>query len=179
MTTCDPPLMKLATYHDYLQARAAIDRLSDDGFPISTVSIQWRGLRRVDYVTGRRRLLTVAGEGAAVGAWLGGLIGALRAVLVEPSVDLRAIGLTGTYVIVGAFGGALWRAAWYWLRSGTSHLSTRSRLDAGSYELWVEAPLLGLASDLLGPTPHPELGLAAWELEPPPAAADRRAEPAG
>jgi hypothetical protein len=171
--------MKLATYDDYLRARAAIDRLSDDGFPISTVSIQWRGLHRVDHVTGRRRFVTAAGEGAAVGAWLGALIGALRAVLVEPSIDLPAIGVTGMYVVVGAVGGALWRAAGHWLRNGTGHLSTRSRLDADSYELWVEAPLLGLASDLLGPTPHPELGLAAWELEPPPAAAHRRAEPAG
>jgi hypothetical protein len=145
-----PPPVKVATYDRYTDVQAAVDSLSDEGFPVANASIVWRDLRRIEYVTGRRTVISAAGEGGIAGAWFGSLIGLLFAVFADSSDEVSTIGMVGTYLIVGAVAGAAWQAVGHWFRRGARDFSTVPRLDAEFYELWVTPELAGLAADLLG-----------------------------
>jgi hypothetical protein len=160
-----PPPVMVATYALYSHAQAAVDTLSDEGFPVEHVSIVWRGLRRVEQVTGRRTVVTAAVEGALSGAWFGSLLGLLFVVFADQSTTRPAIATVGTYLAVGAVAGAGWLAAAHWMRRGTRDFSTVPQLDAEAYELWVAENLAGLAEDVLGvrtfraTDPQPEGGI--------------------
>lgn len=67
----------VAGYHDYASAQAAVDRLSDDGFPVEELSIVGSDLRLVEKVTGRLTKAKAALTGAASGAWFGLFVGLL------------------------------------------------------------------------------------------------------
>jgi hypothetical protein len=43
----------VASYSSYEEAQTAVDRLSDDGFPVENLDIVGSGLRLVERVTGR------------------------------------------------------------------------------------------------------------------------------
>ena len=49
-------------FDDYESAQRAVDRLSDDGFPVENLDIVGSGLRLVERVTGRLRGLVAAGR---------------------------------------------------------------------------------------------------------------------
>jgi len=144
-----PAPVRIATYARYEEAQAAVDRLSDEGFPVSGVTIVWRGLRQVEHVTGRRTVATAAVEGLIGGAWFGSLIGLLLALLVDTG-DTNELGLIFTYLVVGAVAGAVWQAVSHALRRGRRDFSSMGRLDAETYELWVTPELVADAQRLLG-----------------------------
>ena len=152
--TADRPLpspVLLAEYTDYPSAQAAVDTLSDAGFPVATTSIVWSGLRRVEHVTGRRTVLTAASEGALSGAWFGSLIGFLAAVFLDTG-ETNVVSLMLSYLIVGALAGAVWMGVSHALRRGSRDFATISELDAESYQLWVEPEGVAPASQILGIT---------------------------
>lgn len=142
------PPTKLVSYADYRDAQAAVDRLSDAGFPVSAVSIVWAGLRRIEYVTGRRTVLTAALEGALSGAWFGSLIGLLFAVFATDA-STSTIGVVVSFLAVGAVAGAIWHATAHAVQRGRRDFASLSRLDADSYELWVDPAHYGAAAELL------------------------------
>lgn len=144
-----PAPVRIATYARYDEAQAAVDRLSDEGLPVSGVTIVWRGLRQVEHVTGRRTVATAAIEGLISGAWFGSLIGLLLALLVDTG-DTSELGLIFTYLVVGAVAGAVWQAVSHALRRGRRDFSSQGRLDAETYELWVTPELVTDAQRLLG-----------------------------
>src|SRR5580658_8719040 len=67
----------VARFDEYESAQRAVDRLSDDGFPVETLDIVGSDLRLVERVTGRLTKARAAGAGAISGAWLGLLFGIL------------------------------------------------------------------------------------------------------
>lgn len=144
-----PTPVRIATYTDYGAAQAAVDRLSDEGFPVSQVTIVWRGLRQVEQVTGRRTVITAAIEGLIGGAWFGSLIGLLL-VLLADTTDTSELGVIASYLVVGALAGAAWQALGHARRHGRRDFSSAGRLDAETYELWVTPELAAAAQDLLG-----------------------------
>lgn len=150
----DPPVTagstKLAEYRSYADAQSAVDQLSDMGFPVSTISIVWSGLRRVERVTGRRTVVTAALEGAMAGAWFGTLLGLLLASFADLGPDRSVIGVTFTYFVVGAAAGAAWQATSHAFRRGRRDFSTAPMLEAEAYEIWVHPQNYELAVDLLG-----------------------------
>src|ERR1700744_515841 len=86
----------VARFDDYETAQRAVDRLSDDGFPVETLDIVGSDLRLVERVTGRLTKARAAGAGAVSGAWLGLLFGGLLARFTSvawPAVGLGAPGL--------------------------------------------------------------------------------------
>lgn len=111
----------VASYPTYEQAQEAVDRLSDDKFPVEQLDIVGSDLKLVERVTGRLTKRTAAAAGAASGAWFGLFIGLL--------VGLFTTGPTWLGLILGGlFIGAVWGAIFGYL----GHAATRGRRDFSS-----------------------------------------------
>jgi hypothetical protein len=129
MTELNPPRLDpvsmawntVASYSSYEEAQAAVDRLSDEGFPVENLDIVGSGLRLVERVTGRLTKARAAAAGAASGAWFGLFIGLL--------VGLFTRGHTWIGLIIG---GLLIGAAWGAAFGFASHAATRGRRDFSS-----------------------------------------------
>jgi hypothetical protein len=67
----------VARFDDYGSAQRAVDRLSDDGFPVEQLDIVGSDLQMVERVTGRLTKWRAAAAGAVSGMWAGLLIGIL------------------------------------------------------------------------------------------------------
>jgi hypothetical protein len=110
----------VASYEDYESAQRAVDRLSDDGFPVEHLDIIGSDLRLVERVTGRLTKGRAAAAGAASGAWFGLLMGLLLGIF----SSAPWFGL----LIVGAVVGAAWGAIFGYL----GHAATRGVRDFSS-----------------------------------------------
>ena len=120
----DPAAMAFntaASYTSYEEAQAAVDRLSDERFPVENIEIVGSDLRLVEKVTGRLTRGRAAAAGAASGAWFGLFIGLL--------VGLFTNGPTWLGLILG---GLLIGAAWGAIFGFASHAATRGRRDFAS-----------------------------------------------
>jgi hypothetical protein len=111
----------VASYTSYEEAQQAVDRLSDERFPVENIEIVGSGLRLVERVTGRLTRARAAAAGAASGAWFGLFIGLL--------VGLFTAGPTWIGLIVG---GLLIGAAWGAVFGFAGHAATRGRRDFSS-----------------------------------------------
>jgi len=108
-------------FDDYESAQRAVDRLSDDGFPVQNLDIVGSGLRLVERVTGRLTRARATEAGALSGMWAGLLIGVLLG-LFTSGHSLLAVIVTGA--ALGAGGGA---ALGY-----LAHARTRGQRDFSS-----------------------------------------------
>jgi hypothetical protein len=116
----------VASYPTYEQAQEAVDRLSDDKFPVENLDIVGSDLRLVERVTGRITKGTAAGAGAASGAWFGLFIGVL--------VGLFTTGPAWFGLIIGGLViGAIWGALFGYV----GHAATRGQRDFGSRRSFV------------------------------------------
>jgi len=111
----------VASYTTYEQAQAAVDKLSDERFPVENIEIVGSDLRLVEKVTGRLTRGRAAAAGAASGAWFGLFIGLL--------VGLFTRGPTWLGLILG---GLLIGAAWGAVFGFLSHAATRGQRDFAS-----------------------------------------------
>jgi len=64
-------------FDDYESAQRAVDRLSDDGFPVEKLDVVGSDLQLVERVTGRLTTGRAASAGALSGLWAGLLFGIL------------------------------------------------------------------------------------------------------
>ena len=111
----------VARFDDYEAAQHAVDRLSDDGFPVEQLDIVGSDLRLVERVTGRLTKARAAGAGAVTGAWIGLLIGIL--------LGLFATGHSWIGIIAAGVGfGALWGGVFGF----AAHAATRGQRDFSS-----------------------------------------------
>ena len=140
--------VKLADHTRYVDAQQTVDRLSDGGFEMSNVTIVWSGLRHIEHVTGRRTVMSAARDGLLTGAWFGLIIGFLFGSFADSSTSL--IGMVVSYMFAGAVTVALFQAFQHWARRGTRDFSTVGQMDAENYEVWVSAPLIDRARQILG-----------------------------
>ena len=148
---------KLATYDRYADAQKAVDTLSDEGFPVASVSIVWSRLRRVEYVTGRRTIATAARDGILSGLWFGGFLGLLLTLFVELDEGTSAWSLVLSYALFGAVLNSIFMGFRHWATRGERDFATRGKLDAEAFEVWVDAARVNEAARLTGvPVPPPE-----------------------
>jgi hypothetical protein len=110
----------VGTYDDYADAQRAVDRLSDEGFPVENLDIIGSDLRLVERVTGRLTKGRAAAAGAASGAWFGLLIGLLLGIFTTDSW----LGL----IVVATLIGAVWGAAFGFF----GHAATKGSRDFAS-----------------------------------------------
>src|SRR6202044_87852 len=105
-------------FDDYESAQRAVDRLSDDGFPVEKLDIVGSGLRLVERVTGRLTRSRAATAGALSGLWAGLLFGILLG-LFTSGHSFLAVAATGAAL------GVLWGAAFGFV----AHARTRGQRD--------------------------------------------------
>lgn len=144
------PQVRVGGYTEYADAQAAMDRLSDAGLDISGAAITWSGLRKIEYVVGRRTTLTAARDGLLSGAWLGLVVSLLLLLFVEVDADTSELGLLVTWTLVFAIVGAAWSAIMHASMRGTRDFTTLPRLEAERYDVWIDAPQAARAGSLLG-----------------------------
>ena len=111
----------VARFDDYQSAQRAVDRLSDDGFPVEQLNIVGSDLQLVERVTGRLTKARAATAGALSGMWAGLLIGIL--------FGLFTTGHAWLAVVAAGIGlGVLWGAIFGF----AAHLATRGERDFSS-----------------------------------------------
>src|SRR6059036_1524065 len=96
----------VASFSSYDEAQAAVDRLSDDGFPVEHLDIVGSDLRLLERVTGRLTKWRAAAAGGLSGMWAGLLIGILFGLFTTGHAWLAIVAVgTGLGVLWGAIFG--------------------------------------------------------------------------
>ncbi len=126
----------LCSYPQYEQAQSVVDHLSDNGFPVETVSIVGADLRLVERVTGRLTRGRAALAGAASTGWLGLLLGLFVGLFVQSSTAPIVLALYG--LLMGAAFGAVLGFAAHAATGGRRDFSSVRGLAALRYEVLVE-----------------------------------------
>lgn len=122
----------VARFDDYESAQRAVDRLSDDGFPVEKLDVVGSDLRLVERVTGRLTKMRAAGAGAVSGLWAGLLFGMLLG-LFTSGHSFFAVAATGA--AFGVLGGAVFGFAVHAATEGKRDFSSVRGLTAARYDL--------------------------------------------
>ncbi len=143
----------VARFEDYESAQRAVDRLSDDGFPVGKLDIIGCDLRLIERVTGRMTKAGAAGAGAVSGVWMGLLIGVLLGLFTTGHTWL---GVIAAGAAIGALWGAVFGFAAHAAARGQRDFSSVRGLSASRYDLIARDGTAGQARTMLG-----QAGLAA------------------
>ena len=143
------PRRNVASYDDYAEATRAVDRLSDEGFPVERVAIVGHGLHYVEQVQGRVTTGRAALLGAAQGAILGLLFGALASLffVLDPSPATVLLLLYG--LAVGAVLGAVLGALAHLATGGVRDFASVAGMEADRYDVVVDEEFADRAAELL------------------------------
>ncbi|GAA1633900.1 general stress protein [Actinoplanes couchii] len=144
-TAATGPTVVVGTYPDYALAQQAVDHLSDNKFPVERTTIVGTDLRLVENVLGRLTVGRAAGAGAASGAWFGLLIGLFFGIFSDSSW----ISILLTTVVIGAIWGAIFGAIAHAATGGRRDFTSRSSIQAASYEVHADAEVADEARTLL------------------------------
>jgi hypothetical protein len=138
----------LASYPQYADAQAAVDRLSDARFPVERTSIVGRDLRLVETVTGRLDWGRAALSGLAGGAWFGLLVGLFIGIFTDDARSWITLVLWG--LLFGAIAGALFGLVAYAATGGRRDFVSVKSLVAERYDVIVDPAKVDEARRLLG-----------------------------
>ena len=130
----------IAVYPDHASAEDAVRRLQKEGIPMQDLSIIGKDFQAVEQPLGFVTTGTVAGAGAKVGAWAGGLFGLLvgAAFLILPGVGPVVIAGPLAAALLGGLEGAAAGAAFGGLTGALVGLGV-SKDKAIRYESQVKA----------------------------------------
>jgi hypothetical protein len=142
----------VASYADYADAQAAVDRLSDQQFPVASTQIVGNNVKTVETVTGRVTKGRAALSGAAGGAWFGLMLGVLFG-LFTTGAGWFAIMLSA--VVIGAVWGAVFGFVGHWATRGRRDFSSVQTLSAERYDVLVDSARASEAARILFGTPAP------------------------
>jgi hypothetical protein len=139
-TKTDGRTTVIAVYPDHASAEDAVRRLQKEGVPLQNLSIIGKDFQAVEHPVGFVTTGTVAGEGARVGAWTGGIFGLLlgAAFLILPGVGPVVIAGPLAAAVLGGVEGALAGAAFGGLTGALVGLGI-SKDRAIRYESQVKA----------------------------------------
>jgi hypothetical protein len=140
----------IASYAEYSDAQAAVDRLSDREFPVESTQIVGNDVKTVETVTGRVTNGRAALMGAAGGAWFGLMLGLLFG-LFTPGIEWVAIILSS--VAFGAVWGALFGFFGHWSTRGRRDFSSVQTLSAARYDVLVDSTRAAEAARILFEAP--------------------------
>jgi uncharacterized membrane protein len=139
----------VTSYDSYQEAQRAVDRLSDERFPVERVQIMGRGVTLVEQVTGRRDFGSVAIDGALTGAVVSGLVGLLFGLLswFDTPISALQLGLYG--FVFGAAVGSLIGLLAHWLTRGRRDFASVRSMRADRYDVLADADVADEARRLL------------------------------
>ncbi len=144
----------VGTYDSYADAQRAVDRLSDEGFPVDRVAIVGRGLRVEEQVLGRETVGSAALRGSGQGAVIGVLFGLFLWAISANDVAAGWLILYGLVwgAVLGAILGAIYQAA----SGGQRDFRSASRMTADHYDVMVDEAVAAEATRILdGGAPGP------------------------
>jgi hypothetical protein len=152
----------LSTYDKYEDAQSAVDKLSDNRFPVQSVAIVGVNLKMVEQVIGRMSWGRAAAGGLMTGAWFGLLLG-LFVSFFASSEETSGATLIGLGLLYGAGFGIIFGLVSYMLTGGKRDFVSRSQIVATRYDVHVASAGLNDAKKILGlstvwPPPLPEQG---------------------
>lgn len=136
----------VARFDDYESAQRAVDRLSDDGFPVQNLDIIGTDLRLVERVTGRLTTARATAGGAISGLWAGLLIGILLGLFTSGHTWL---GVVAAAAGIGAAWGAVFGFVVHAAKRGQRDFSSVRALAAGQYDLIARAGTVERARNML------------------------------
>lgn len=123
---------EVASFASYPEAQAAVDALSDNGFPVQYLAIIGTDLRQVENITGRMSWGRAIASGAASGLWLGVLIGAMLSLLgTSPAGGVGFL----MAVMLGVVWGILFQVVGYALTRGRRDFTSTSSVIASRYSI--------------------------------------------
>ncbi len=134
----------IARYGTYFEAQRAVDFLSDNHFPVQTVTIVGTDLRMVERVTGRLSYGRVAVTGALSGAWFGLFAGTLLSLFARGTSSSVAAA-----VVLGGGFGMLFALISYSLTGGRRDFTSTSQIVASEYQVLCVAERAQAARELL------------------------------
>ena len=136
-TAVGPARSTIRTTNSYGEAERIVDRLSDAGFPVESLTIVGTGLRYVEQVRGR----LTTGRAAAMNAGQGATIGLFFGLLFTLFFDLSVGGFFGVLlygVISGALFGALIGAVVHAGMGGRRDFASTAATVPSTFEVQVE-----------------------------------------
>ena len=139
------PTVTVGTYDTYAMAQQAVDRLSDNRFPVEHAAIVGTDLRLVERVLGRMTVGRAALAGAASGAWFGLFLGLLFSIFSD--ANWLAVILSG--MLIGAIWGAVFGAVAHAMTGGRRDFTSMRSLEARQYAVTVSAEHADQARQLL------------------------------
>jgi hypothetical protein len=136
----------VAAYDQYGDAQRAVDYLSDRRFPVEIVG---HGVRYVEQVGGRMTVGRAALLGAAHGAALGVLLGALASIFfaLDPSPAWGLLMLYG--LVAGALFGAVLGAIAHAATGGRRDFTSAAGMEAERYDVVVDEDVADRAAEIL------------------------------
>lgn len=138
----------LASYSTYSEAQFAVDKLSDNKFPVQQVAIVGVDLRLVEAVVGRLSYGRAALSGLGMGAWFGLLLGLFVSLFASPEASTTQLILMG--LLYGAAFGIVFGLISYAFTGGKRDFLSRSQLVAQRYDVHCEAAGIAQARQILG-----------------------------
>jgi hypothetical protein len=145
-----PVRRSIASFQNYSDAEAAVDALSDRGFPVERVAIAGHDLELIEEVTGRldypRAALRGAGGGAATGALIGWLFGLLS--WINPLISALLLAVYG--LIFGAIVGAALGLLIHAMQHGRRDFASRTFMRPQRYDIVVDEAVADEAMRVLG-----------------------------
>ncbi|MDP3972743.1 MAG: hypothetical protein Q8P61_07525, partial [Candidatus Nanopelagicales bacterium] len=139
----------LASYDQYLDAQAAVDKLSDNHFPVAGVSIIGVDLRLIEIVVGRMSWGRAAAGGLFAGAWFGLLLGIFVSFFAR-SEEWSPTTLIILGLLYGAAFGIVFGLVSYAMTGGKRDFMSRSQIGAARYDVHVDASTIAQARQILG-----------------------------
>lgn len=122
----------IASYDSYPQAQAAVDHLSDAGFPVHYLDILGSDLRLVESVSGRLTKSRAALGGGVSGVWLGLFAGLLLSLF---TVGHGLLSLLAAGALAGALCGAGLAFAAHAMTRGHRDFASTRTITALRYDL--------------------------------------------
>ncbi len=153
----------LASFTHYSEAQEAVDRLSDNGFPVQNVAIVGVDLRMVESVLGRWSWGRSALSGMATGAWFGMLVGLFVSLFATAEPQTSRLLFMG--LLYGAGFGIVFGLINYAVSRGRRDFVSRQSLVATRYDVLCEAAVIAQARAIL------DAGRNVW---PPPLPQEER-----
>lgn len=124
---------EIASFATYPEAQAAVDSLSDDGFPVQVLAIIGTDLRQVERITGRMSWGRAVLAGSLSGLWIGMFFAAVM-VLLGPGSQNRGVTFTGA-MLLGVIWGIGFQVVGYAMSRGRRDFTSVSQVVASRYSI--------------------------------------------
>lgn len=132
----------VATFNEYTEALAYVEKLVQNEFPVGSIAIVGKNLRTVERIRTKINQWRIALSGAISGSWIGLVWGILTA---DPNLGVSAQTLAQP-ILVGAGIGMLFNVVRFSLMRNKRSFASQSMVIASEYQVQVPEDLVSQAN---------------------------------